>query len=466
MYFWQSLHPVIEFLLFTNFLVMKQRSRPLLLLLLGSIIGISAFIFAFRTQDRNEYELASKPACCLKPEEANCVFRTILNLEGFDTAGLTAHTVLVEGAIHNGLDWLSHAQGANGGWGAGSHFHQEIRDPHAVEADPATTALAGMALLRCGNSLTKGEYAVNLKKAMNYLLLAVENASGPGLHITSLTNTQPQIKLGQNIDVILTAQFLSNLMRYIGKDNPLHQRIQLDLDKCIRNIQRGQDQDGGWKEGGWAPVLQSALANNALESAKDIGFTVDSNVLERSRNYQKSNFDPLTDAAVTGKSAGVLLYAISGSSRASAKEARTAKEKIDLAKKEGRLKLDDKINEENLVKAGMNRPDAKKYITAYEINQAASSKAQGEDIMSGFGSNGGEEFISYLMTGESLVMNGGHQWEKWYEKMTGRLMQIQNNEGSWSGHHCITSPVFCTATCLLVLSINQDIDFLSKADSR
>jgi hypothetical protein len=30
-------------------------------------------------------------------------------------------------------------------------------------------------------------------------------------------------------------------------------------------IQRTQDKDVNWKDGGWAPVLQSALANNALE---------------------------------------------------------------------------------------------------------------------------------------------------------------------------------------------------------
>ena len=32
-------------------------------------------------------------------------------------------------------------------------------------------------------------------------------------------------------------------------------------------IQQTQDNDGSWKDGGWAPVLQSALANNALENA-------------------------------------------------------------------------------------------------------------------------------------------------------------------------------------------------------
>ncbi|HRG79347.1 MAG TPA: hypothetical protein PL167_07035 [Cyclobacteriaceae bacterium] len=42
------------------------------------------------------------------------------------------------------------------------------------------------------------------------------------------------------------------------------------------------------------------------------------------------------------------------------------------------------------------------------------------------------------------------------------MVSIQNDDGSWSGHHCITSPVFCTATCLLILSINNDTERLME----
>jgi hypothetical protein len=78
--------------------------------------------------------------------------------------------------------------------------------------------------------------------------------------------------------------------------------------------------------------------------------------------------------------------------------------------------------------------------------------------MEGFGSNGGEELMSYLMTGESILMQGGNEWKQWYETMSKKIMAIQNNDGSWEGHHCITSPVFCTATALLILSIHDDMD--------
>jgi hypothetical protein len=39
-------------------------------------------------------------------------------------------------------------------------------------------------------------------------------------------------------------------------------------------------------------------------------------------------------------------------------------------------------------------------------------------------------------------------------------LSIQEKNGNWQGHHCITSPVFCTATCLLILSVNNDVKSL------
>ena len=112
--------------------------------------------------------------------------------------------------------------------------------------------------------------------------------------------------------------------------------------------------------------------------------------------------------------------------------------------------------------AGVDVADAKQLVTAYSINKASVAQAQTEDVLRGFGNNGGEEFMSFLMTGESLMMQGGDEWKKWYDATTGKLVNIQNNDGSWNGHHCITSPVFCTATCLLILSIHNDMQFSLK----
>ena len=212
-------------------------------------------------------------------------------------------------------------------------------------------------------------------------------------------------------------------------------------------------------------MLQSALANNALETAKEIGRDVDTAVLNKSRRYQNGNFDAKTNQAVTGKAAGVLLYSLSSTTRASAKDAKKAKDLVYKANKNGTLR-DDKITEENLRQAGASPTDAKELYAAYEINEASRREALKNDVMAGFGSNGGEEFLSYLMTGESMRMQNDNEWAKWYDMITSKLVNIQNQDGSWNGHHCITSPVFCTATCLLILSIHKDMQFSLQLNGR
>lgn len=438
---------------------MTQHSKPVARLLIGTVvIGIALVAFVPR------YENKKTPApvvACATPEKA-CVFLTLTGLAPFDTSQVMVNSKLIDASVRSGLSWLMQAQQQNGGWGAGSHQYQDVRDPHAVQADPATTALVGMALLRTEEKPFAGKQSAQLKKAVTYLLKAVDNTPAQAVNITTLTNTQPQTKLGKNIDVILTAQFFSNALHHLNNNLELKKQVESALQKCVGKIQQAQDHDGGWKDGGWAPVLQSALANNALEGAKDMGATVDDKILERSRNYQKQNYDVKTNSAVTGKAAGVMLYSVSGSARASAKEAGKAKAAIEEAKKKGTLDSKAEVNEANLEKAGLSKSEAQKYATAYKIKGAAASRAQDADVVTGFGNNGGEEFLSYLMTGESLVIGGNNDWKSWYEKMSGRLVQIQNTDGSWNGHHCITSPVFCTATCLLILSIDKDIEFLIK----
>jgi len=46
--------------------------------------------------------------------------------------------------------------------------------------------------------------------------------------------------------------------------------------------------------------------------------------------------------------------------------------------------------------------------------------------------------------------------------MNERLAKVQNQDGSWSGHHCITSPSFCTASAISCLTADRDVAWLQK----
>lgn len=430
---------------------MKTRTNFLMLVLAISIVSGAALILNKGVE---------KDSFIVKNEKG-CVFMTTFgeqSSEGYAKFKIKKH---IQPVINEGLAWLASAQLENGGYGAGSHSRQGEMNPHAVNADPATTSMVAMAILRSGSTLKTGEYSVQLNKAVAFLLSQVESVSKEDVFITSETGTQIQSKLGNNIDAVLTAQLFSNLLKE-ELDAQTKNRVQKCLDVCVDKIQQATDSEGRIKGAGWAGVLQSGLATSALESAKSVGATLDEVVVTSQKQYLKSNYDEDSKSVKTTDGAGIILYSVSNSARGSAKDARKAKELIAQAKTEGELKGDDKVTVENLKKIGVSESQAIGYASSFNVYNASKQTAQQNDVMSGFGNNGGEEFLSFLQTGESMVVNDDDDWMTWYDNISGRLMKIQNTDGSWNGHHCITSPVFCTATSLLILSIENDIENLKQ----
>jgi hypothetical protein len=90
-----------------------------------------------------------------------------------------------------------------------------------------------------------------------------------------------------------------------------------------------------------------------------------------------------------------------------------------------------------------------------EARGALVSQLDSPSFVAGFGSNGGEEFLSYMLVSESLVARGGQDWTRWDEAMTRNLDRVQNADGSFTGHHCITGRTFVTSTALLVLTADR-----------
>ena len=424
-----------------------------------ALLTISLFVFSsFSSTKKNKATYRTT----YRSIPRGCVFLTLMGEESSSGSFTYKTPEKVAVSIDKGLTWIVRAQHPNGGWGAGTHSRQDVMDPHAVQPDPATTSMVAMALLRTGTTLHSGLYSPQLKRALDYILTQVEGADANSNTITDQQGTQIQIKLGQNIDVIMASQFLSNLLASDDLSPQLKARVKKDLGICVSKIQDAQEANGSISGSGWAGVLQSSFATNALESAQSQGVAVDNDALNKARDFQKGNYDAKTGDVNTSMGAGVLLYSVTGSARASAKEARKVEEEISKAKREGKLSQNAPASAESLEKIGYAKDDAMKYSTAYQVYNSAKVKAQRDEVMDGFGSNGGEEFLSYLQTGESMIISKDNTWDNWYNNISGRMLKIQNDDGSWSGHHCITSPVFCTATSLLILSVSNDADKLME----
>jgi hypothetical protein len=391
-----------------------------------------------------------------KSEAKICTFLTLMGEQEIDMKIPQPTLELVNQNLDKAVIWLAQMQNNDGGFSSAARCQPNDR------SDAATTAIAAMAFLRHGKNDPNYKYADKLKSAKDYLMKSVMATPPDGSNIMNQSRGQTQIqrKLGRNIDLILATQFLSNLLQSTDKDDSEYEDIFNHVNRAIDGMQQMQTKNGSFKSAGWAGVLQSALANNALEVATHKGAWVEESILDKSRNYHKSNFNPTTSSVRTNDGAGVMLYAVASTIRATAKESRKAKEIIQHGITKGILGLNAKVTVDNLKICGLKDNESLKLYTAHNIYTAAKIKSQETKVQNGFGNNGGEEFLSHLQAGESFVLAKESDWKEWYENMSTQLNSAQKQDGYWEGHHCITSPVFCTATNILILSIQNDVDQL------
>jgi hypothetical protein len=318
----------------------------------------------------------------------------------------TAAAVSPAAAIDKGARWLVSVQGADGGWG------QDGGDKSGN--DVANTAVAALALLRAGT-----DYESNVERALAFILTRVEASAADGLAITDVHGTQIQMKLGPYIDTFLTSMLLAEVDGTFS--NPaLNVRVRQALQKTVGKIEKHQQADGSWNiAGGWAPVLGTSLASRSLFQAKLKGVQVEDRVMKRAEDYtvQAFNASGIRGGALA-EAAGVPLY-------------QSAQALEQLSRTEA---------------------DRRKNARAIDaIHQQLASAS----FVEGFGSMGGEEFFAYLNVSDGLKRAGGQEWKKWQSQITEKIARLQNNDGTWSGHHCITGRVAVTSAALLNLAADS-----------
>lgn len=310
---------------------------------------------------------------------------------------------------------------SDGGWASGDWGGS------SMGSDVATTAMAVMALAREAGS--GSAHAANIRRGTEFVVKAVRTSDPHSPRLNTPQGTQPQVKLGQLVDTHLAALMLGQVGGRF--DAELNGEVAWALDYVVGKVQQAQRADGSFDGEGWAPVLSSSLAAMSLYQAADQGIEVKEDVLRRSERYQASNV--AADGAVnTSAGAGVDLYVAASSLRngqsAAGRAAPTAKEAEASAK---------------------------------AVEQRVARDAQA--LISGFGSVGGEEMLSYMMISEAMAQKGGAEWSQWEQQVSALLQQTQNADGSWSGHHCITSTPFVTAGALLTLSAGDALATRSPA---
>jgi hypothetical protein len=315
------------------------------------------------------------------------------------------------------LAWLASVQGADGGWGQDGGETSYVRDGERLETtgnDLANTAVATLALMRSGSTPTSGRYAAQVRKGLEFVLRGVEQSQVQGLALKTIEGTQIQRKLGPYIDTFLTSRLLGEIDGETG-DAKLDQRVRAALAFCVDKIETNQAEDGSWNvSGGWAPILGTSLASQSLALAESKGVSVDREVVGRVDEYAKN----VAKASSAPAAAGVRLY------------------------------QDAQVLEQ------LSRSEADREANKDEIAEVR-GKLRDAQFQAGYGSMGGEEFFSYLNISDSLRRTGGDAWKDWNRDMQSKLVRLQNNDGSWAGHHCITGRVAVTSAAVLTLTVES-----------
>jgi hypothetical protein len=376
-----------------------------------------------------------------------------------------------------GLAYLVSQQHADGGWGQGGGWRRNTqggRIEGAGVTDPSdlgNTCVAALTLIRAGNTPHQGQHATELAKAFDFICRSVENSSADDLYVTDVRDTQLQQKIGPYVDTFVAGLVLSELKDKVPAGDS--RRLLAALNKIVAKIEKNQQADGTFAgNGGWAPVLSLGLCSKFLNRAAQQKVAVKDEVLKRDYAQSVAALDRKTGDFKAAKSpelpavglriagsppaaadAGVMLYgAATGASRINdfgltvrARE-RAARETL----------ADRAAKPADKERAGRELREIEEVKSAQE---AATSgivrRLDDQQFLAGFGNNGGEEFLSYMNISEMLCAQGGDEWRHWDQSITRNLERIQNQDGSWSGQHCITGRTFCTATALLTLMADR-----------
>ncbi len=342
------------------------------------------------------------------------------------TAGTAAKPEQVAEARKSGAAWLKTVQRADGGWGAGSWGSDDLAAP----SDVATTALTILALVRDGGGVDMHKESIT--RAARFVTKTIQESPKKSPELNSPGQTQPQYKLGRLVDTHLAAMMLGEMVGTLDEET----NIAMDqaYDRVLGKVQMAQRADGSFDGDGWAPILSSTIAASALNRGVELGKQVDQSVIDANDRYQASKIDSQTGAVTSGEGAGVDLYSVASALKGN-------KERKDRTAK----RVADRPTDVGL-------QAAQKEAEVAEI--AATDRVVGDSsgqLFTGFGSAGGEEMLSYMMISDTLSDEGGERWEGWNGKVGTYLVGTQNADGSWAGHHCITSRTFVTAAAMMTL---------------
>lgn len=296
-----------------------------------------------------------------------------------------------------GIAWLLKAQNEDGSWG------EDVR----CEAEVACTAIAGLALLGSGETGRDGPHRAAVTRAVRW---TARRALASGSRMRGAPSSI-ETYLGEHIGDYLACAFLAEAHGMVPETSR-DEATAGALRRLVRRIEGWQLQDGSWNDG-VEPLTTTAIVYVALRAAHNAGVAVKDASLAKVVKYVESRIDTARKVVVdplhgdrprfTG-TAGALRV-LFGLGREKTPEGRTA--------------------------AGI-------------LGKLEFGRDYGDEVS-------GEDFFGGVLAAHAMIHDEGKPWRATFAKLQKVLVECQNEDGSWTGHHCISARTFCTACAVTTL---------------
>ena len=301
------------------------------------------------------------------------------------------------GAVRGGLDYLAKSQQSDGSW---------TNDEGGRAYPVAITGLAGTALLANGNTPTRGRYAPQVERAVEYLLGC---STDTGL-ITGPTQDNGQPMHGHGFALMFLACVYG-----MESDPGLRDRTKAVIDNAVRLTSEGQSADGGWTyiPGGGDEGSVTVTQVQALRAAHNAGLAVPRGTIALAVQYIERCSTPEGGICYSMRSRGGARLAISAAAVAT------------------------------LYNAGQYDAPVANRCLEYVWRHFKNSKSW---------QHGGHNFYCQLYASQAFYMAGDEYWDNYFPNARDQLIAMQNKgDGSWQGDGI--GKAYGTAIALIILQL-------------
>lgn len=297
-------------------------------------------------------------------------------------------------SIRGGLEYLARTQAKDGSWrnqgGWGSY-------------PTAMTSLAGLALVSSGSSPTRGKYAPQVRKAVDFIL---KSSRRSGL----ITDPQEESRsmYGHGFSMLFLAQVIG-----MDEDSQRREEIQKTLGRAVDLTARAQSAAGGWlytPDSGGDEGSVTITQIQALRACRNVGVKVPRETIDRAIKYIEKSSNP---------DGGISYRVGMQGSRPPITAAAVA----------------------TLYNAGAyDSPVAAKALEYCDRNISVSGQGAS-----------GHYYYTHLYLAQAYYQAGGERWKKYFPEIRDWLIENQGSGGDWKGDG--VGPVYGTAIALVILQL-------------